>query len=285
MGDKMEDQLLEGGFLQALDAFLDDITTFPCAILKGPVIRKRNELKWVKDAKGQYQVKIQEVLKEEWERVSPFNIYPSPGATSVDDGYIIEKHKLSRSDLNALIGVDGYDDASIRVALEDYGRGGLREWLTNDMAQASAEGKATTLMAQNVDELIDALQFWGSVQGRMLIEWGLDEKEVPDPMKEYYIEAWLIGQYVIKAVLNYDPLQRKPYYKASYEDVPGNWWGNSVADLIRDAQLVANAAARGIVNNMGIASGPQVIVNIERLAAGEEVTQLTRGASGKSLTT
>jgi len=274
MADKMEDQLLEGGFLQALDAFLDDITTFPCAIIKGPVIRKRNTLQWVKGQNGQYQVQIQETLKEEWERVSPFNIYPSPGATSVQDGYLIEKHQLSRSDLNALIGVDGYDDSSIRMVLDDYGRGGLREWLTNDIAMASAEGKATTQLAQNVDGLIDALQFWGSVQGKMLIEWGLDEKEVPDPMKEYYIEAWLIGQYVIKAVLNYDPLQRKPYYKASYEDVPGNWWGNSVADLIRDAQTVANAAVRGIVNNMGIASGPQVMVNVERLAAGEDVTQL-----------
>ncbi len=37
MEAKMEDQLVEGGFLQALDAFIDDITTFPCAILKGPV--------------------------------------------------------------------------------------------------------------------------------------------------------------------------------------------------------------------------------------------------------
>lgn len=275
MANKMEDQLLEGGFLQALDAFLDDITIFPCAIIKGPVIRKRKELKWIKGPDGQYQVQVQDVLKEEWERVSPFNIYPSPGANTVHDGYLIEKHQLSRSDLNALIGVDGYDDSSIRMVLDDYGRGGLREWLTNDVAMRSAEGKATTQLAQNVDGLIDALQFWGSVQGKMLIEWGMSKDEIPDPMKEYYIEAWLIGQYVIKATLNYDPLERKPYYKASYEDVPGNWWGNSVADLIRDAQTVANAAARGIVNNMGIASGPQVTVNVERLAQGEDVTQLT----------
>lgn len=275
MADKMEDQLVEGGFLQALDAFLEDITTFPCAILKGPVIRKRKELKWIPDGKGGFKVKVEDVLKEEWERVSPFNIYPSPAATSVHDGYLIEKHKLTREDLTALIGVEGYDDASIRVVLDEYGRGGLREWLTNEVAIASAEGKSTTHIAQNVDGIIEALQFWGNVQGKMLLEWGLKEDEIPDPTKEYHVEAWLIGHYVIKAVLNYDPLSRKPYYKASYEDVPGNWWGNSVADLIRDTQVVANAAARGIVNNMGIASGPQVTVNVERLAPGEDVTTLT----------
>jgi hypothetical protein len=275
MADKMEDQLMEGGFLQALDAFLYDVTTFPCAVIKGPVIRKRKELKWVQGKDGTYKPQIMDTLKEEWERVSPFDIYPSPAATTVNDGYLIEKHRLTREDLTALIGVDGYDEASIRMVLDEYGRGGLREWLVNDMARAEAEGKSTVHVMQNVDGLIDALQFWGSVQGKMLIEWGLKEEEIPDPTAEYHVEAWLIGHWVIKTVLNYDPLNRKPYYKASYEDVPGAWWGNAVADLIRDAQVVANAAARAIVNNMGIASGPQVTVNVERLAQGEDVSQLT----------
>jgi len=275
MADKMEDQLVEGGFLKALDGFIEDIVTFPCAVLKGPVVRKRKMLKWVPDGQGGYKAEAQDTFKLEWERVSPFNIYPSPAATTVDDGYLIEKHQMSREDLNALIGVEGYDDASIRMVLEEYGRGGLREWLTNDVAIASSEGKSTVHIAANVDGLIDALQYWGSVSGQALLDWGLSKDEVPDPTKEYHVEAWLIGHYVIKAVLNYDPLCRKPYYKASYEDVPGNWWGNSVADLVRDAQQVVNASARAIVNNMGIASGPQVTVNVERLAPGEDITTLT----------
>lgn len=274
MADKMEDQLVEGGFMQALDAFIEDITTFPSAILKGPVVRKRKRLKWTQTDKG-YEPQPTDELVTEWERVSPFNIYPSPAATDVNNGYLIEKHRMSRDDLNALIGVDGYDNSSIRLVLDEYGRGGLREWLTNDVAQASAEGKATTQIAQNVDGLIDALQYWGSVQGKMLLEWGMDKSEITDETAEYHIEAWLIGPYVIKAVLNYDPLCRKPYYKASYEDVPGSWWGNAVADLVRPSQVVVNAAARSIVNNMGIASGPQVVVDTSRLAVGEDITNLT----------
>lgn len=276
MATKMEDQLVQGGFLQALDAFIDDITTFPSAILKGPVVRNKKAMKWVLDPQtGQYKVEAEDTLTLEWERVSPFDIYPSPAATGVDDGYLIEKHKLSREELTQLIGVEGYDDSSIRMVLDEYGRNGLREWLTNDVAMASAEGKATTQIAQNVDGLIDALQFWGPVQGKTLLDWGLTEEEITDPVKEYHVEAWLIGSYVIKAVLNYDPLGRKPYYVASYEDVPGSFWGRCVADLVRDPQTVVNAAARAIVNNMGIASGPQVVVNVDRLAPGEDITQLT----------
>lgn len=275
MEDKMEDQLSEGNFLHALDAFIDDIVTFPAAILKGPVVRKKSVLKWTQGADGAFAPQTTEELKLEWERVDPFMIYPAPSATTVDDGYLIEKHRLSRKALNELIGVDGYNDDVIRQVLDDYGRGGLREWLTNDIAQASAQGKSTTALSTNPDGLIDALQYWGSVQGKMLIEWGLTEREVPDPTKEYHVEVWLIGTHVIKATLNYDPMARKPYYKTSYEEIPGAWWGNSVADLVRDAQTVCNAAARGIVNNMGIASGPQVVVDVTRLPPGEDITQMT----------
>ena len=274
MANKMEDQLVEGGFLKALDSFIEDIVTFPTAFLKGPIVRKRKMLKWVQGPNG-YVAQAEDTLKLEWERVSPFNVYPSPASVEIADGYLIEKHKMSREDLNALVGVEGYDDASIRMVLDDYGRGGLTEWLTNEVAIASAEGKATTQIAQNVDGLIDSLQFWGPVRGQDLRDWGLSEEEIPDPTVDYQIEAWLIGNYVIKAVVNDDPMGRKPYYKASYEEVPGSFWGNSVADLIRDPQQVANAATRSLVNNMGIASGPQVTVNVDRLAPGEDITTLT----------
>jgi hypothetical protein len=274
MADKMEDQLVQGGFIDALDQFIEDIVTFPAAILKGPVIRKRKVMKW-KQVGTEFEPDVEESLKLEWERVSPFNIYPSPAAVKIDDGYLIEKHQLSREDLNALIGVEGYDDNAIRDVLRDYGSGGLRDWTTNDVAIADAEGKSAQQIGQNDDALIDALQFWGPVSGKMLREWGMSEDEILDETKEYHVEAWLVGTYCIKAVLNYDPLCRRPYYKASYEEIPGSFWGNAITDLITDTQTIVNATARAIVNNMGIASGPQVHVNIDRLASGEDVTQLS----------
>jgi hypothetical protein len=274
MEKKMHQQMIEGQWTTAFAQFIDDLVTFPAAILKGPVVRNRPELKWVKGPNGTYDLQVQNTLALEWERVSPFNLYPAPDASTMDDGYIIERHKLSRADLHQLIGVDGYSDGAIRQVLEQYGKGGLREWIYVDLTKATAEGKSTTAAGQNPSELIDALQFWGSVQGRLLRDWGMSEEEVPDPMAEYPIEAWLIGTWIIKAVINSDPLGRKPYYKTSYEEIPGAFWGNSVADLCRDTQDICNAAARSLVNNMSLASGPQVVYNIDRLPDGEIITQL-----------
>jgi hypothetical protein len=271
---KMDDQLKEGNWSRAFADFLDDITTFPSAIMKGPVVRKRPKMKWVPGQNGQYVMDVQDELVLEWERVDPFNLYPAADATSIDDGYLIERHKLHRSDLQALIGVEGYSDGAIRAVLEEYGKGGLRDWIYVDMNKASAEGKSTMGVQQNPSELIDALQFWGSVQGQLLRDWGLPEEDIPDPLMDYPIEGWVIGNWVIKAVVNPDPLGRKPYFKASYEEVPGAFWGNSVADLCRDTQDICNAAARSLVNNMSISSGPQVVYNIDRLPQGENITQM-----------
>jgi len=271
---KMDDQLTEGNWSRAFSEFLDDITTFPAAVMKGPVVRKRPRLKWIPGPNKQYTLDVQEELVLEWERVDPFNIYPAPDASDVNDGYLIERHKLARADLQALIGVEGYSEDAIRAVLDEYGKNGLRDWIYVDMNKAAAEGKSTMGVQQNPSELIDALQFWGNVQGRLLLDWGLTEDEVPDPLMDYAVEAWIIGGWVIKAVINPDPMGRKPYYKASYEEVPGAFWGNSVADLCRDTQDVCNAAARALVNNMSIASGPQVVYNVDRLPQGENLTQM-----------
>jgi len=274
MENKMEDQLQEGNWSHAFSEFLDDITTFPSAFIKGPVVRRRPKMKWVPAQNGQYALDVKDELVLEWERVDPFNIYPAADASDINDGALIERHKLQRADLQALLGVEGYSDGAIRAVLEEYGKGGLRDWIYVDMNKAAAEGKSTMGVQQNPSQLIDALQFWGNVQGQLLRDWGMTEDEIPDPLMDYAIEAWVIGHWVIKAVLNPDPLGRKPYYKASYEEVPGAFWGNSVADLCRDTQDICNAAARSLVNNMSIASGPQVVYNIDRLPQGENITQM-----------
>ena len=268
MERKMEDQLAEGGWHKAFNEFLDDVVTFPYAVLKGPIKRKRKTLQW----QGNKLVP-KETIRNEWERVDPFMIYWAPWSWELGDGYIIERHRLTADDLQALIGVPGYNDDAIRVVLNDFETSGMKQWLWTDASKAQAEGKYVTEAIISGD-LVDAIQLWDSVKGSLLIEWGLTEKEIPDPALNYPCEVWLIGNVVIRAVLNYDPLGRKPYYLTSYENLPGSVDGKGVTDLCRDAQSMVNASARSLANNMGISSGPQVGVNVSRMPAGEDITDM-----------
>ena len=266
MEKKMEDQLIEGGFVKALFEFTNDIATYPFATLKGPVPRKRKVLEWAEGG-----LAPTETVRDEWERVDPYKFYWAPWGDDIQNMPIIEVHHLTREDVEGMIGVEGYDEDAIRSLLSDFGVGGF-DWLDKDDAEMEAlEGKD---FDEAASDLVAAIQLWDSIPGYLLIEWGLKEKEIDDPQRSYPCEVWMVNNVVIKAVLNYDMLGRKPYYVTSFEKVPGRIDGNGVADLCMDAQSMCNAAARSLSNNMGISSGPQVGVNVSRLPAGEDITQM-----------
>lgn len=269
---KLADALAEGGFIEALDAFLDDMITFPTAYLKGPVVRRTGQLSWVQGEDGRYAPQVNQALKPHWERVDPLNVYHAPWARSVNDAFMFEHHRLALDALESLIGVEGYNDAAIREVLQSHRSGTLAGWMALDSQRAQAEGRSTT--HTGAGELIDALQYWGRVTGSMLVEWGMPADQVPDQAKVYEVEVWLIDNWVIKAMLNPDPLSRRPYYAASFKRIPGSVIGMSMYDTMADCQSMCNSAARALSNNMGIASGPQVWVNIDRMPDGEDITAL-----------
>jgi len=259
---EIHDDLTEEGFYMAIDALLWDITTFPACVLKGPVTRMEKALEW--DEQG--QPIINEVLKKHWERISPFDIYPSRTAKNIQEGDFIERHRLSRQALHDLIGVEGYSEEAIRSVLSSYEMGELKFWLANDQERQQLENKS---IEAGRSELIDALQFWGSVSGDKLIEWGMEDGLVATD--QYNVEAWLIGDTVISAMLNSDPLSRRPYFSASYDDNPDSIWGEGVPELMDDIQKICNSFARAMVNNSGIASGPQVAVLTDLLQPGMDI--------------
>jgi hypothetical protein len=271
MKQKIQDQFVQGGWEQAFNDFITDLVTFPAAFVKGPVVRRQRALGWKVDATGRTTVEPIERLAPEYERVDPFYIYPEPGISNINEGYLFEYHPLSRMQLSDLIGVPGYDEDAIRKLLE-IGNG--QSWINEDVELIKDEEERKFYSYMRPTDVYDALEFWGKVSGKMLREWGMSEEDVPDDAREYDANVWLVGNFVIKAVLNYDPLGEKPYTKTSFIKCPGAFWGKGIPKIIEDLQAVCNAAARALVNNMGISSGPQVEVNVERLPPNEDITTL-----------
>lgn len=270
MRKQISDQFSEGGMIEAFSDFISDLSTYPAAVLKGPTVRRRRQLDWLRDETGAFKPTVTDKLVPTYARVDPFRFYPEPGVTRITDGYTIEHHRLAHADLADLMGVPGYDDEAIRAVLEE---GSTSEWLWSaEHTKAELENKFNIWRTDGTK--YDALEFWGRVSGKDLLDWGLTEDEVTDKVKMYDACVWLVGRWVIKATLNYDPLGDKPYRITSAVKRPGALWGVSVPELIEDVQAMCNAAARALSNNMGIASGPQVEINRDRLAPGEVVTSI-----------
>lgn len=264
MEDKIEDILAEAKFDYTYGEVIHDFVTYPSAILKGPTVRKRKGLSWGPNFTPQVTMNT----GRDFYRVSPYDIFPAPNATGVDDEFIIERLRLSRRDLQSMIGTPGNNDDAIKAALDLYGRNGLRNWRMGDFEHDWLEGKYHTFAT---DGLIECMEFWGSISGKSLLEWGM--KDV-DPYQDYEANVWVVGPHTIRCVLNADPLGRRPYEISSFVRIPGAFWGVALPELMRDVQIMCNAAARALANNMAIASGPMVEVTVDRLPVGEKVSQI-----------
>lgn len=263
MATKIDDQLAEGGWHSAFWAVVSDLVTLKAGVLKGPVLRTRKVKKWgQKD--GRWSPILAQELVPEFDRVSPFDLYPAPGSKGPDDDYLLERHRLTRADLVSFLGVPGYSDEKIRLCLQEYGTGGIREELPTDAERRMYENGTSD--TSNLTG-IEAWQFWGSVPGSYLIEWGMGDPGI-DPDLEYEVDAWKIGRHVVRAVLNPDNLGRKPYSISGYEKIPGSFWFKGVPELMGDLQDLCNTVARALANNSALASGPLVEVDVERCPDG-----------------
>ncbi len=262
--DKIDELLREGNFYRALAEFLVDLPIFPFACIKGPVVRIVPSVVW---ENGRAIIKNKPRLF--WQRISGFDLWWTPGVSDIEDAATIEKSRLTRADLNDLLDLPGYDTNEVRAVLDEYGRGGLVDnWDSTDAERADQEGRENPMF--NRSGMISCLEFNGNVQGRMLLEQGVPIEQIPDPLRDYMVQAWLIGTHVIKVQFSPSPRKRHPYFISSFEKVPGTPLGNALPDILGDIQDICNATARALVNNLSIASGPQVVLNVERLAPDED---------------
>jgi hypothetical protein len=266
--EKLDDILSEGGFYRAIAEFITDLPLFPYAVMKGPVVRIVPTVVW-----QQGQAITQNRPRMFWTRVSPFDIWWTPGVADIEDASVIERTRVTRADLNDLLDLPGFDHDAVREVLDDYGRGGLEDnWDMTDAERAVQENRENPQW--NRSGLISCLEYHGNVQGRMLLEYGMDPADVPDPLRDYFVQVWVIGRYVIKAQLSPSPRKRHPYFVTSFEKVPGTPVGNGLPDILSDIQDVTNATLRSLVNNLSIASGPQVVINVDRIAPEEDAESL-----------
>lgn len=265
MERQIRDQLAEGKWDATFLEFLEDFSVYPTAFVKGPIISSKKQLKWVNG-----KAKVVKELVSLNERVDPLDMYPSPSSKGINDGNLIEHVRFQKKSIMDLKGVPGYSDEKIdEVLLSNINTPGWlsQDWTETERADQERRGNQTDAN----EGLIHGLHWHGPIEVGLIREWQpssdllseLSEFEDGDLVEA---ECILVNNDVIKCALNSDPLDRRPYYKASFVNRPGGFWGRSLPDLIRDIQRMCNAVARALANNLAIASGPQVEVNIDRLA-------------------
>jgi len=258
---KIDKMLETGNFYSSLSEFLSDLPIYKYAVLKGPVTRKVTQLKWTRARK----MIAHEEAQFFWERVSPWDIWFSPGATNIKNTEVFERQRMSVTDLYNLIGLPGYREDDILAIIQAYEGRGFKEWIQIfDYERAQLEGRNNVLD----DTFINAIEFHGFILGRYLKEYNIPG--IDDPYKPYFVTAWMVDKRIFKVMLNPSPRLRVPYYVTSFDKMPGTLYGNGIPALANDLTDVINATLRALVNNIAISSGPQVVYDEELLSPNQD---------------
>lgn len=269
MERKIHDHMVEGGWRAAFGDFVTDLSIFPNAFLKGPVVTRVKKLRWSGNelgavSKAAYRVK----------RVSPYDVFPSPNSTTTQDGaYIIERQRLSQEDLLGSIGLAGFQEAQIRYLVSAYPEGLTTAFGANSQTEEIQAKKDTD--AGTPSNQYECIVYYGKLPARMLAAYGITDVGATDDFQGMpESEVWVCGDRVIRAILNPHPLGTRPISSSSFSSIPGSFWGRSLPKLLRDVQRVCNASSRALVKNMAFSAGPIGEYDINRLANEQKIEEV-----------
>ena len=269
MKKEMEDQLAEMNWEQTFTKALLPYVIFGTMVVKGPVSVPKRPRQWVKEA-GTWKLALKRWseaepsdLRPEMKVLDVFSVYPDPVARTIDEAeYVIVRHVMSRHDLRNLKKAPGFDADEIEEVLFDHPAHG--NWVAEEWEETVDATTDHTPNSRKHDRF-EVKEWWGHMSGRMLRDHGIsiDEGLLE---AECLVNLWECAGKMIKVtVSNLEP-PKLPFYFVPYEDVHNSIWGQGVPRQMEDSQALYNAAERCKVDNMGMSSGPQTVVDMSRLS-------------------
>lgn len=266
MQERLTDLMSEAGWRAAFDDVFVDMSIYPVAVMRGPIVRLQRRMRW----QNRRLIEVEEPTVQV-ERASPFDAFPSPDSTTPQNGmFYIDRMHFNRKNMVDSIGMPGFDERAIRSVMVEHPRG-TQWWSHYSENDEVSKASARRYEDGTHNDTFKILAFYGAVDARMLYEFGI---EGIDPHTTVEAEIWVCGGRVIRAELNPRPLGRRPIDVCRFQPIPGSFWGRSLMYILRDSQRTANAAARALVGNMGIASGPIVEYDQRRLEGEDDVHDL-----------
>ena len=250
MTTSVRDKLMDADFEKEFNDWLYNFVVYPLAIIKGPFYVIDSKRKW-----GTFGLTFVDDMVMKVKNISPFDFFPAPKAKDPHTcPYVIERIRVHAGQLVDMAGGDdGYDEEAIDLALEEYDRYIIPYNVGNSESAPDSDPDISDSDASKDDGYYDLLGFYGRIRGKALAMYGV---EVEDERRFYEAEVWVLGGYVIKAILNSSDKGRRPFEVKAFSSTTGEMWGKSPVEIIRDSQRQCTVSGRALARNMEYASAP-----------------------------
>ena len=259
MEKKIHDQLEESGANKNLRSSAFEMALFGTGIMKGPFAIDKEYANW--NDGGDYDPRFKTVPQVE--HVSVWNFYPDPDSNNMDEAqYVIERHKLSRSQLRNLKKRPYFRGQVIDDCIS-MGENYDKKYWEDDLSDYAPE--------HGIDRF-EVLEYWGMVDTDMLEENGVDIPEELKDFDELQANVWVLNNKLIRMVLNPFKPAKIPYVAAPYELNPYSFFGVGIAENMDDTQTLMNGFMRMAVDNAVLSGNLIVEVDETNLVPGQDLS-------------
>jgi hypothetical protein len=260
----IQDQLLDTNATNVLRQAIFEASLLGTGIVKGPFNFYKRVNKWEKGEDGQRNYVPYEKIVPRIEYVSVWDFHPDPSATSIEDcEYVIQRHRMNRQQLRALIMRPYFDAEAIEECLakganyeDKYYEDTIREDETEPYYQ---------------ENRFEVLEYWGVIDKKYAYEVGLDNVNDMSEFDQAQVNVWVCGNHVIRCVMNPFTPARIPYQAFPFEINPYQLWGVGVAENMEDAQLLMNGHVRMAIDNLALAGNLVFDVDEASLVPGQNM--------------
>ena len=259
MQKKIQDQLEESSASKHLRSTAFEMALFGTGVMKGPFAADKEYPNW--DDEGEYNPIFKTV--PQLNHVSVWNFFPDPDASNMDEAqYVIERHKMSRTQLRALKKRPFFRSKVIDEAIQ-AGENYVRKYWEDDLADYSPD---------NGIDRFEVLEYWGMCDTELLVENDID---IPNELKEFdelQTNIWICNGKLLRMVLNPFKPAKIPYMAAPYELNPYSFFGVGIAENMDDTQTLMNGFMRMSVDNAVLSGNLLIEVDETNLVPGQDLS-------------
>jgi len=259
MEKQIIDQLQESNANKHLRSTAFEMALFGTGVMKGPFAIDKEYPNWSDE--GEYNPIFKTIPQVN--HVSVWNFYPDPDSTNVDQAqYVIERHKMSRTELRALKRRPYFRETVIEEAIAD-GENYVKKYWEDDLTDYNHE---------NYIDRFEVLEYWGMMDVDMLLEQNVDIPKELQNFEELQANLWVCNGKLLRAVLNPFKPAKIPYHAAPYELNPYSFFGVGLAENMDDTQTLMNGFMRMAVDNAVLSGNLLIEVDETNLVPGQDLS-------------
>ena len=259
MQKKIQDQLEESSASKHLRSTAFEMALFGTGVMKGPFAVDKEYPNW--DEEGNYDPVFKTVPQVS--HVSVWNFYPDPDSNNMDEAqFVIERHKLSRTQLRALKRRPYFRSTVIDEAIA-MGENYDKQYWEDDLSDYTPDHGI---------ERYEVLEYWGMVDIEMLEDQGVDIPEELSAFDELQANVWICNGKLLRMVLNPFKPARIPYHAVPYELNPYSFFGVGIAENMDDTQTLMNGFMRMAVDNAVLSGNLLIEVDETNLVPGQDLS-------------